>query len=232
MRIRQIRYGADNLGYVLYGIKSALVVDGGAPEEILRFAEKAGLEIKYVANTHSHPDHTPGNSNLIKKTGAGHMDFHTLLTAGQLEIDGETIEIIPTPGHTKDSVCFYSPPWLVSGDTLFNGKVGKCFTGDVDLFLCSVKKILALPDDTLIYPGHDYFEEYVEFIRALEPDNARLDAYFESYDPDNVCTLLGEEKKVNPYLRLNEDKIISILKNKGLAAETEADRWRSLISIM
>ncbi|MCF8111388.1 MAG: hydroxyacylglutathione hydrolase [Desulfobacteraceae bacterium] len=232
MNLKQFRYGADNLGYVLSGSKSALVIDGGAPDEILRFAEKTGLEIKYIANTHSHPDHTSGNRELLENTRSRHTDFHSLLKTGGLEIDGELIEIIHTPGHTRDSVCFYSPPWLVSGDTLFNGKVGKCFTGDVDAFLSSVKKLLALPDDTLVYAGHDYVEEYVEFIRSLEPDNTRLDEYFDKYNPDNVCSLLADEKKVNPYLRLNDDKIISILKNKGLAAETEADRWRSLISLM
>lgn len=232
MKIKQFRYGADNLGYVLYGKKSALVIDGGAPDDILRFAEKTGFQIKYIANTHSHPDHTSGNRELLEKTWAELLDFHALLKTSKTVIDGESIEIIHTPGHTRDSVCFYSPPLLVSGDTLFNGKVGKCFTGDVDTFFASIKKLLALPDETVVYAGHDYVEEYVEFIRGLEPDNIYLDAYFKKYNPALVCTLLADEKKVNPFLRLNDDKISSILKNMQLAAETETDRWRSLISIM
>ncbi|MFO7930544.1 MAG: MBL fold metallo-hydrolase [Desulfosalsimonas sp.] len=232
MKIRQFRYGADNLGYVIYGQKSAAVVDGGAAADILRFAEQRGLIIKYVTNTHSHPDHTSGNFDLLEKTQAGYLDFQTLLKTGGFEIDGHQVQVLHTPGHTRDSVCFYTPPLLVSGDTLFNGKVGRCFTGDVENFLASVKKLLALPGETVVYAGHDYFEEYVEFIRSLEPDNPYIDSYLEKYDPAHVFTSLDDEKKVNPFLRFNDEKIIEVLKSRGFSAENEMQRWQSLISLM
>ncbi|MCF8094696.1 MAG: hydroxyacylglutathione hydrolase [Desulfobacteraceae bacterium] len=217
MKIRQFRYGADNLGYLLYNDKSAVAIDGGSPEEILRFAKQDGLEIRYVTNTHSHPDHTSGNRELLENSGAEYLDFQTLVKTKKIDLGDERIEIFHTPGHTRDSVCFYSPPYLVSGDTLFNGKVGKCFTGNIETFLDSIKILLGLPEETLVYAGHDYVREYMEFIRGLEPDNIHIDKYLEKYDPGHVCFLLADEKRVDPFLRFNDEKIVSILKNRELA---------------
>lgn len=232
MRIKQFRYGADNLGYMLCGSKRAAVIDGGAAGSIIRFAEENGLEIKYVTNTHSHPDHTSGNRELLEKTSADYLDFQSLLKTREFEIDGDKVRIFHTPGHTRDSVCFFTPSYLISGDTLFNGKVGRCFTGDVETFLGSAKTLLGLAGETIVYAGHDYFEEYVEFIRNLEPDNPHLDAYAAKYDPGHLCTSLDDEKKVNPFLRFNDEKIIEVLKKRGLSADTEIQRWRSLMSLM
>ena len=60
MKIKQFRYSSDNLAYLVYGDKSAMAIDGGAAEEILSFVETNNLTLKYVTNTHSHMDHTPG----------------------------------------------------------------------------------------------------------------------------------------------------------------------------
>lgn len=232
MNIRQFRYGADNLGYLLYGEKSALAVDGGDVSGMLDFINAQGLELKYVTNTHSHPDHTTGNRDLLEKSRAQFLDFNSLLKQRGIELDGENIEVFHTPGHTRDSVCFYCPPVLVSGDTLFNGKVGKCFTGDIDTFFNSIKTLIELPDSTIVYAGHDYVEEYMEFARQLEPDNPHIDTYLENYDPSNVCAILADEKNIDPFLRFNDEKIISILDKKGLSTETETDRWRSLMTLL
>jgi len=232
MQIKQFRYGADNLGYLVYGETSAVAIDGGAAEAILSFLAEHNLKLVYVTNTHSHMDHLVGNRALLDQTDARYLDFDALMAGGEIEIDGEPLNLTHTPGHTRDSVCFYFEGVLISGDTLFNGKVGRCFTGDVDGFFQSVQKILAFPDDTRVYAGHDYVEEYMNFARALEPDNPHIDSYLAKYDPAHVCTTLGEEKQVDPFLRFNDEKIIRLLHQKGLSTETALDRWRSLISLM
>ena len=232
MQIQQFRYGADNLGYLVYGKTSAVAIDGGAAEAILSFLAEHNLKLAHVTNTHSHMDHLVGNQALLDQTVARYLDFEALMASGGIEIDGESIGLTHTPGHTRDSVCFYFEGVLISGDTLFNGKVGRCFTGDVDGFFQSIQKILAFSDDTLVYAGHDYVEEYMGFARALEPDNPHIDAYLAKYDPARVCATLGQEKQVDPFLRFNDEKIINILQQKGLSTETEKDRWRSLISLM
>ncbi len=232
MEIRQFRYATDNLGYLVYGDQTAMAIDGGAFNEMLAFVSDNGLFLQYIANPHSHMDHTVGNQPLLERTDARLLDTETLTKAGGLEIDGTSVHVYPTPGHTLDSICFYFDDVLVSGDTLFNGKVGKCFTGDYEQFLASVKTLLKLPDATMVYAWHDYVEEYISFIRALEPDNAHIDEYAAAYDPNHVGFPLGRERQVDPFLRFNDEKIIAILAEKGLPTDTEIDRWRSLMSLM
>ena len=232
MNIRQFRYGADNLGYLLYGENAAMAVDGGAAAEMLEFLRGRGLFLQYVTNTHTHMDHTVGNRELLANSRAQYLDFNALLEMKKIELDGQTVEVFHTPGHTRDSVCFYHPPFLVSGDTLFNGKVGKCFTGDTEAFLSAIKGLLVLPDETIVYAGHDYVAEYVAFVRYLEPDNPHIDRYQENYDPGHVCATLADEKKVDPFLRFNDEKIARILAEKGLPVQTESDRWHALLSLM
>jgi len=232
LKIKQFRYGSDNLGYVAFGPKSAIAIDGGAVEDILSFVGSRRLELTYVANTHSHMDHTFGNQALLDQTGAKFLDFGTLLKQETIDIDGDPIRVIHTPGHTTDSVCFYFDSILVSGDTLFCGKVGRCFTGDLHAFLHSIKTLLKLPPQTRVYAGHDYVEEYMAFASQLEFDNKFIAPYLQNYDPTHVVATLAEELRVDPFLRFNDEKIIAILKNKGLKVKTEYDRWESLFSLM
>ena len=232
MQIRQFRYSTDNLGYLVYGRQSAAIVDGGAVEEMLSFISESGLTLAYVTNTHAHMDHTIGNNALLERTGARFLDFETLLENPSIPVDDQSLHVLHTPGHTRDSVCFYSGDILLSGDTLFNGKVGRCFTGDTEGFFHSIRKILEFPDDTIVYAGHDYVQEYVAFARWLDPDNGHLDEYLRQYNPEHVCATLGEEKKVDPFLRFDDEKIIRLLEKKGLPAKTSLERWQSLLSLM
>ena len=70
LKVKQFRYGADNLGYLVYGAESAMAIDGGAADEILAFLAEHQLTLKYVANTHDHQDHTSGNGALLAGTQA------------------------------------------------------------------------------------------------------------------------------------------------------------------
>jgi len=232
MRIKQFRYSSDNLGYLIYGEKTALAIDGGAVEQMLSFLEENCLELKIITNTHSHGDHTCGNRELAEASDAEFINVGELPSRGTLPLEDSSIDVIHTPGHTADSVCFYGSGVLVSGDTLFNAKVGRCFTGDVRAFYDSIGKLLELPGDTLIYAGHDYVEEYLEFARMVEPSNSFIDPYLRRYDPALVFAELRDELKVDPFLRLNEPSVISFLRNADLPASTEYQRWESLMSLM
>jgi hydroxyacylglutathione hydrolase len=67
--------------------------------------------------------------------------------------------------------------------------------------------------------------------RYLEPENEAIKLFLEKYDPAHVFSTIKEERAINPYLRFNEPSIVSFLKQEGLPAETEIDRWNSLMSI-
>ncbi|MFP4473931.1 MAG: MBL fold metallo-hydrolase [Desulfatibacillaceae bacterium] len=230
--IKQFRYGADNLAYLLYNGQTAMAVDGGAVQEILDFVSKEGLRLETVTNTHGHPDHTTGSARLVEATGARRLDPMKLHGGEGALIGKEDVEIIHTPGHTRDSVCFLAGRYLVSGDTLFNGTVGNPFSGDLAAFYHSVKRLMTLPPETVVFAGHDYVEESMAFARYVEPENQdNIDAYLADYDPVLVRSTIADELLVNPYLRFNEPAIVAMLERRGLSVNTEYDRWLSLMSV-
>ena len=91
---------------------------------------------------------------------------------------------------------------------------------------------MTLPDKTKIYAGHDYIRDSIAFAKHLEPDNNKdIDRFWNSYEPDHVYSTLADERKINPYLRFNEEPIINLLKANNLPHDTEWERWQSLMSI-
>ncbi len=231
MKIKQFRYSSDNLGYLLYAEKTAIAIDGGAVDQIFSFAGQNGLKIEYVTNTHSHPDHTMGLKSLLTKTGAVYLDHNLLPAKGFIGLDGEKIDVYHTPGHTDDSVTFHAGNFLITGDTLFNGTVGNCFSGDLFAFYNSIKMLIAFPKDTIVYAGHDYVEYSMTFAGIVEPGNGDINIFLKKYNPALVRSTLEDELKVNPYLRFNDSKMISVLKAKGLPVSTEFERWESLMGL-
>lgn len=231
MRVQQFRYSADNFGYLIYGESEALAIDGGATSEILAFIGTHGLSLKYVTNTHQHADHTFGNEGLIGNTDAIFIDNRKLGDHESIDLQNGRIVVYQTPGHTRDSVCFHVGNVLITGDTLFNGTVGNCFSGDLAAFYRSIKKLIGLPGDTLIYAGHDYVRDSLRFAKSLEPENPAIDEFLRGYQPAHVVSTLTQELAINPYLKFNHDSIVDILKRKGLPVDTELERWESLMSI-
>jgi len=231
MEIRQFRYSSDNLSYLLYDKTSALAIDAGAVEALLAFISEQGLKLEFVTNTHLHPDHTVGNKAVLEQSGAKYLDNNTLLEKGKIRLGREDITVYHTPGHTEDSVCFHCGNILITGDTLFNGTVGNCFSGDIKAFFESAKLLASFPPETIVYAGHDYIKESMFFAKYVDPDNKEIDLFLEKYDPNHVCSTLAEEFKINPYLRFNDEKMAAILKKRGLSVKTEYDRWKSLMAL-
>ena len=233
MELKQFRYGDDNLSYLIFSETSAIAVDGGSTTKILEYLNEEKLNLQYVINTHSHRDHTCGNAELLDKTNARFLNTNELSANGSLLLGDSVINVISTPGHTADSICFHFGNILLSGDTLFNGRVGRCFTQDFENFFLSIKKILKLPENTLIYAGHDYVLEYLEQAEQIEPSNReRILEYRKRYNPDLVVFDLNSEKATNPFIRFNEKSVINFLEQKKLKTATEYLRFKSLMRFM
>ena len=167
MIFKQINSGGDRNYSYLIGCeetKLAVVIDPSPdPSIVLSEAESLELKILYIINTHSHPDHTGGNRFFIKQTGAELVTFKN--RGGDLEVeDGAVVtigkvscEIIHTPGHTPDSLCILTGDNLVTGDTLFVGKVGGTYTEEeAKVEFESLKKLISLPGHLKVWPGHNY----------------------------------------------------------------------------
>jgi hydroxyacylglutathione hydrolase len=230
LNIEQFRCG-DNLSYLIYGKKEAMAIDGVAWQGIIAFLGENDLTLTVVTNTHGHCDHTFGNDELLKLPEARLLKFADLEDNREIQIDGGKIVILRTPGHTVDSVCFYTGTAIISGDTLFNATIGNCDSGDLKSFYLSIKRLMTLPGETLVYAGHDYIQDSLAFARYLEPDNKNIDNFRNFYDYEHVYSTMSEERRTNPYMRFNDEAIISLLKKRGLPSTTEWERWQSLMSI-
>jgi len=231
LKIKQFFYGGDNLGYLLYAGTHALAIDGGAVDEIMGFVRRNSLKLATVTNTHGHGDHTTGTRRLAEAAGAVRLDHRRFIDGHTLMVGDETVTVRLTPGHTADSVTFATDGCLITGDTLFNGTVGNCFSGDLKAFYRSILLLMGYPGTTRIYAGHDYVAASLAFARHLTPDNHAIDSYADRYDKNHVSSTLEDERAVNPYLRFNDPEIIRLLESKGLPTGTEYQRWEGIMSI-
>ncbi len=223
----------------------ALAVDPLDHAKCLARAKDKGWDITQILNTHEHGDHTGGNKAMVAATGAtllAHANARDKipgidrgLAAGDVIRVGKTVELeaLDTPGHTMSHVCLLShtdQPALFCGDTLFNAGAGNCHNGGhpAELYQTFTGQLAELPDDTLVYPGHDYIANNLRFTLDREPDNARAAALLgeiENQDPDAaLVTSLALEKEVNTFFRLHSPGVIAQLREAfpDLPAEPDA----------
>ena len=144
------------------------------------------LKLAWIVESHVHADHITGALALKEATGAGTSvarncgatGFDHLLDDGDfLEFGRESLRVIATPGHTPGSSCFLWRDRLLTGDTLLIGGCGRTDfqQGDAGALYDSItRRLFTLPDDTLVYPGHDYRGRRVSSIAEERVTNPRL----------------------------------------------------------
>jgi hydroxyacylglutathione hydrolase len=213
----------------------ALIVDPLDASQCLAAARSRGFSITQVLNTHEHRDHTDGNAGVVAATRAkvlahagaartiGGVDRG--LARGDVIRIGRTVEleVLDTPGHTRSHVCLLAhgeSPALFCGDTLFNAGAGNCHNGGDPglLYETFVNQLARLPDATRVYPGHEYMARNLAFTLDREPGNADAAAAFAAVQDlkpeDTRVTTLGEEKRVNAFLRLQNPEVIARLRER------------------
>jgi glyoxylase-like metal-dependent hydrolase (beta-lactamase superfamily II) len=170
---------------------------------LLNHIQKRDLKLSAVLVTHYHPDHVGGGmgghsieglaellekesvktyvnkleaDGLKKVTGLSDIDMNAVDTGDHLRIGDNDIEFLHTPGHTPGSQCFKVNNNLISGDTLFVqgcGRVDLPGSNSEDMFH-SLRKLSKLPDETVIYPGHNYGPKESETMDKVKEINSHL----------------------------------------------------------
>ena len=148
--------------------------------------QRLGLKLKYTVETHAHADHITSAGVLRQRTGAKAAapfncgvtpaDIH-LEESSTLKLGAEVIRVLETPGHTAGSVCYVWRDLVLTGDTLFIGGCGRADFqgGDAgELYDSITQKLFTLPDETRVYPGHDYKGNRVSTIGEQKRTNPRL----------------------------------------------------------
>ncbi len=168
------------------GGPGVVIDPAGDAEPIISVADQNKITIQYILNTHAHVDHVMGNEEMKQKTGAKiiiHEKDAPALTripmsmlsmfggrpsppADRIVKDGDSIqvgslalEVLHTPGHSPGAICIYVDGVVFTGDTLFVGGVGRTDLpgGSWPIMLRSIQtKLLTLPDETVVLPGHNY----------------------------------------------------------------------------
>ena len=194
IQITKINMGPyNNNGYIVAcaETKEAVIIDTPAePEKLL--SEIGDVQVKAILITHGHQDHLLGFKEITGQVhaliGVGEADAELLPSppgialkdGATLKIGNKTIQVLSTPGHTNGSTCYLIGKHLFSGDTLFPGGPGKsrspeALRQEIDSI---TRKLLVLPDDTAVYPGHgddttigQARQEYQVFASKQHPDD-------------------------------------------------------------
>ena len=220
MKVMQVfmRNSLRNFNYILYSElnNKAIFVDPLDIDKTMPIAIAKGLEPACLLNTHGHGDHTKDNKKFLESTNASHLQLDD---GEEYQLSQrESIKAIHTPGHTKDGFCFVlmtdgKAHSVISGDTLFNAGVGNCKNGgDVEtLYKTITEKISKFPDNLLVYPGHDYLLNNLEFAKTVEEDNEKINELIDirksqSMDDEFMVTSMKIEREINPFLRLEKLK--------------------------
>jgi len=196
MIVKQLKVGMmENLCYILgceQTGKGVVIDPGDDPEQILSEIQNPGLDIEYILNTHFHFDHTQCNQDVKESTNAYitmHMDdipyyqapVDIVLKSGDTIQCGEEInlQVLHTPGHTPGGICFYGDGRLFTGDTLFVGDSGRTDLpySNRNSLGASIRELMKLPEETMIFPGHDYGATPTSTLREEKRNNVNAKEY-------------------------------------------------------
>ncbi|KAH0342427.1 Metallo-hydrolase/oxidoreductase, partial [Aureobasidium melanogenum] len=212
----------NNYAYLVVDDKSkdAVIIDPANPPEVLpelkKHVDSGAINLKSIINTHHHHDHAGGNVEMLKTYPLPIIGGKDCSKVTKTPAHGETFNVgdikvkaLHTPCHTQDSICYLfedgNDKAVFTGDTLFIG--GKFFEGTAEEMHKALNETLAaLPDDTKVYPGHEYTKGNVKFgiqVSQSEPIK-KLEAFANANKQTQGKFTIGDEKLHNVFMRLDD----------------------------
>jgi len=221
----------DNYAYLVVDEKSkdAVIIDPASPEEVVPVLKEAinggKINLTAIVNTHHHPDHAGGNKKLLSALSLklpiiGGKDCEGVTSTpangegfplGSVKVKG-----LYTPCHTQDSICWFmedsekGQKAVFTGDTLFLGGCGRFFEGSASEMHAALNKTLgSLPDETVVYTGHEYTKSNAKFAMSVLPSEAvkSLQKFAENNAETHGKFTIGDEKKHNVFMRVDDPEI-------------------------
>ena len=229
----------DNYAYLLHDAATGhtTLVDVPEAAPILNALTTRNWHLDQILLTHHHSDHIQGVPEVVAATQAivlgAKADQHRLppLTRAVSEDDTiaigpETAQVIDVSGHTNGHIAFLLPRMAFTADSLMAGGCGRLFEGTPVTMWASLRKLAALPPETLICSGHEYTTANLAFALTIEPDNAALAARIErvaiarAEGRATVPSRLSGEHATNPFLRASLPHVKALV---GLPDATDAE---------
>jgi len=218
--------------------KHCIVVDPTFKSHYVSYINEHSLTVEAIILTHKHADHVAAAVDLQGKYNcdiyANFQNFRGYIVDKlvshdqELKFKSSSCIVISTPGHTSKHVCFFfnKDGFLFCGDTIFTAGVGntKDKTADINHLFDSIMYLRNLPDNTRIYPAHDYFENNLSFALSLDRNN---NAYASWYDrvkgvkaDDKPVTTIEDERQINVFMQSDQQRMIDLLNSRGLSLKT------------
>lgn len=228
LHIEQFPCRSDNFGVLIHDDKSGQTATIDAPElgPILAVLEARGWNLTHILTTHWHPDHVEANLDLkaryeLEIIGpAAEADKipgidRTVKGGDHFDFSGYRVDVIDCPGHTLGGISLHiaSEKLLFAADTLFALGCGRLLEGTPAQMWDSLSKLMALPDDTIVYCGHEYTLSNAKFALTIDPRNEALVARAMEIEGlraaglPTLPTTIGREKETNPFLRASDEAI-------------------------
>jgi hydroxyacylglutathione hydrolase len=204
-------------------------VDPFDADKVLSVLDANKYNLVAVINTHEHFDHIRGNKELAGRASEGVWAYdgatETIGASRGLKDDeiisfgaqNAFLQVIYTPGHTMKHICLLlhkdSKPFAVlTGDTVFNGGVGNCRSGDPRTLFRTVEKLdQMLADEIVVYPGHDYTENNLRFTLNVLPDNSAAHSIMSSHQGRHFIGTMADERRMNLFFMCQRPEVVEKL---------------------
>ena len=240
---------SDNYAYLIRDEQTNknILVDAPEHESIERYLDKNAMSLDFILITHHHNDHIDGISYLRKKYSpkiiGAKRDKHRLPNLDieveegkKFSVGSKTFEVYDVDGHTIGHIAYalFEDKALFTGDSLMVMGCGRLFEGTPEDMWKSLKKLKELPEDIMIYSGHEYTRSNIEFAITVDPKNEKLQARkvkeldrIEKGTP-TVPSSLKEELATNPFLRESDPSIVDQLDTVNLDPISRFAKIRTL----
>jgi len=228
LEIVQIPVLRDNYVYLVREPAAGAVgvVDPAVADAVEAELDRRQWRLTHVLNTHHHPDHTGGNLRLKQRYGAtvvGPRADRARIPGIDVEVGQDDLYafgqekalVFDVPGHTSGHIAYWfkGAKALFCGDTIFSLGCGRMFEGTPPQMWASLAKLRDLPADTRVYCAHEYTESNARFAITVDPDNPDLQQRvaevkrLRAAGKPTVPSLMGEERRANPFLRADDPAI-------------------------